>query len=119
MQLRLPRLVHVSDDSFSAKLAITGIYPYAHVPKEVLSELLKRAGRLKVPIAVRGTLNGRRFVQTVVKYASVWRLHLNGRMRDAAGVGVGDRIQYRKTIRHLKKPASSAQRIASNSEIPL
>jgi hypothetical protein len=96
-------LVLVSDDSFSAKIASTGIYPYAHVPKEVLSELLKRAGRLKVPIAVRGTLNGRRFVRTVVKYAGVWRLHLNGRMRDAAGVGVGDRTQYRKDHPTLEK----------------
>ncbi|HXQ36783.1 MAG TPA: YdeI/OmpD-associated family protein [Anaerolineales bacterium] len=39
---------------------------------------------------VRGTINGKKFKQTLVKYQSAWRLYINGEMRQAAGVDVGD-----------------------------
>lgn len=56
--------------SYSAKIAKIGINPYMHVPEDVLNSLFERAGINKGPIPVRGTINGE--------------------MRQAAGVDVGD-----------------------------
>jgi len=76
--------------SFSAKISIIGINPYVGAPETVLGSLFTQAGKTKGPIPVRGTLNGKRFVQTLVKYQGAWRLYLNTPMRQAAGIGVGD-----------------------------
>lgn len=76
--------------SFSSRIAKLGINPYVGVPKPVLDELLRQAGRTKGPVPVRGTLNGKPFTQTVVKYQGAWRLYLNTQMRRDAGIDVGD-----------------------------
>ncbi len=74
---------------FNAKVQRIGVNPYVRVPREVLEEVMRQAGRSKGPLAVRGRLNGSPFVQTVVKYRGVWRLYLNTAMRRAAGIDVG------------------------------
>ena len=79
-------------ESFTAKVLIIGINPYVGIPEGVLSALFEQAGRSKGPIPVRGTLNGTRFVQTLVKYQGAWRLYLNTPMRQAAEIGVGDNV---------------------------
>ena len=76
--------------SFSSQIEIIGVNPYVEVPVDVLDELFKKAGRTKGPIPVKGNLNGKSFLQTVVKYSSKWRLYLNGKMRTDAGIDVGD-----------------------------
>lgn len=74
--------------SFSAKIfIISKINPVVDVPDEVLEYLCKKAGRNKGPIPVKGKLNGKKFIQTVVKYQGAWRLYLNGEMRKSAGIG--------------------------------
>jgi len=60
------------------------------VPVDILNILFKQAGKTKGPIPVRGTLNGKRFKQTLVKYQGAWRLYLNTQMRQDAGIDVGD-----------------------------
>lgn len=60
------------------------------LPKAVLEELFKQAGRDKGPIQVKGKLNGHPFQQNLVKYAGKWRLYLNTPMRKAASIDVGD-----------------------------
>ena len=81
--------------SFSAIIAKIGINPYVHVPEDVLNALFKQAGKTKGPIPVRGTINGKRFKQTLVKYQRAWRLYVNGEMRRAAGVDVGDEARIK------------------------
>jgi hypothetical protein len=76
--------------SFSAKILIIGVNPYVLLPAKVLKELFKRAGKDKGAIPVCGTLNGKKFIQTLVKYSGKWRLYLNTPMRKAAGIDVGD-----------------------------
>ena len=39
---------------------------------------------------MKGKLNGKPFIQTLVKYSGAWRLYLNTPMRKAAGIDVGD-----------------------------
>jgi hypothetical protein len=76
--------------SFTTKIFIIGINPYILLPESVLQSLFKQSGKDKGAIAVRGTLNGKDFTQTLVKYSGKWRLYLNTPMRKAAGIDVGD-----------------------------
>ena len=76
--------------SFSAKIAKIGINPYVSVPEEVLEHIFAQAGKTKGPISVRGEINGKPFIQTLVRYQGAWRLYINGIMREAAGVDVED-----------------------------
>jgi len=84
--------------SFSARILKIGINPYVGVPEDVLNALFKQADKTKGPIQVRGTINGKRFQQTLVKYQGAWRLYINGEMRQAAEIDVGDeahiKIEY-------------------------
>lgn len=98
----------MNKSTFKSRIAIIGINPYVLVPGDVLENLFTQAGKDKGPIPVKGTLNKHPFTQTLVRYAGVWRLYLNGPMREAAGIDVGDMahlsISYddseRKTILH-------------------
>ncbi len=76
--------------AFSARIYKIGINPYVLLPAMVLKDLFNTAGKEKGPIPVRGKLNGHAFLQTLVKYSGKWRLYLNGTMRTAAGIDVGD-----------------------------
>jgi|SRR6185436_3990923 len=75
---------------FTARIFKIGINPYVKVPLPVLKELFFNAGKSKGPIPVNGKLNGKKFIQTLVKYQGIWRLYLNTPMRRAAGIDVGD-----------------------------
>ena len=76
--------------SFSARIFKIGVNPYVLLPAAVLKDLFREAGKDKGPITVRGNLNGHAYIQTLVKYSGKWRLYLNGPMRKAAGIDVGD-----------------------------
>jgi uncharacterized protein DUF1905/bacteriocin resistance YdeI/OmpD-like protein len=77
-------------ERFTAKILKIVFNPYVGVPEDVLNKLFRQADKNKGPIPVRGTLNGKRFRQTLVKYQGVWRLYLNSPMRQAADIDVGD-----------------------------
>ena len=104
--------------SFSARISKIGINPYVSVPEDVLNRLFKQAGKTKGPIPVRGTLNGEKFKQTLVKYRGAWRLYINGWMRQAAGVDVGDEAQVKLEFdpipRIERNPPKLVQALAKN-----
>ncbi|HWY10371.1 MAG TPA: YdeI/OmpD-associated family protein [Bacteroidia bacterium] len=77
-------------NSFSAKIQIIGVNPYVLLPAAILKNIFKQAGKEKGAIPVCGKLNGHNYIQTLVKYSGNWRLYLNGPMRKAAGIDVGD-----------------------------
>jgi hypothetical protein len=81
--------------SFTDKIKTIGVNPYVVPPPTVMKSLFKAAGKDKGAIPVKGTLNGKAFIQTVVKYSGKWRLYLNGPMRKAAGIDVGDTAQIK------------------------
>lgn len=73
---------------FEATIRKIGINPYVDVPKRVSAALGRRG---YVPI--RGTIDGHAFKAGLVSLgAGRHRLFVNGAMRSAARVGVGDRI---------------------------
>jgi hypothetical protein len=104
--------------SFSAKIAKVGINPYVSLPDEVLESLLEQAGKVGGPIPVRGTVNGKSFVQTLVRYQGAWRLYINGPMREAAGIDVGDeahiRLEFEPTPRTEPMHPRLEQALAKN-----
>ena len=77
-------------ESFTAKILIIGINPYVGIPEDVLDALFKQAGKTTGPIPIRGWLNGKEFLQTLVKYQGIWRLYLYTPMRRDAAIDVGD-----------------------------
>lgn len=79
--------------SFSATISKIGINPYVFLPDDILNALFKQADKSTSPIPVRGKIDGKRFIQTLVKYQGAWRLYINGEMRQAAGVDVGDQVR--------------------------
>ena len=81
--------------SFSAKVSKIGINPYVGLPEDILGRIFKQAGKTRGPIPIRGTVNGKPFTQTLVKYQGAWRLYINGIMREAAGIDVGDDAHIR------------------------
>jgi len=77
-------------ESFTSKIIKLGINPCVNVPPPVLQALQLESGKKKGPIPVRGSLNGKPFVQTVVRYQGKPRLYINGPMLKAAMMKVGD-----------------------------
>lgn len=77
--------------TFTGRVVKIGINPCLNVPERVIKELRRTALKRTGPIPVRGSLNGRRFAQTVVKFRGSWRLYLNTGMRHAAKLDVGDK----------------------------
>lgn len=77
---------------FQQKIEIIGINPYVEVPENVLQQLFKQSGKDKGPIPVSGMIDGKPFIQTMVKYKGLWRLYLNSPMREASGTKVGDTV---------------------------
>jgi hypothetical protein len=77
---------------FSAKIFIIGINPHVFVPAEILKKIFIDAGKDKGHIPVALVINNKNFIQHLIKYSGKWRLYLNGPMRKAAGIDVGDTI---------------------------
>jgi hypothetical protein len=80
---------------FSARIQLIGVNPYVLLPPQLLKELFTQAGRNKGPIPVKLVINGKEFIQHLVKYNGKWRLYLNTPMRKIAKKETGDEISIR------------------------
>jgi hypothetical protein len=79
--------------AFKAEIRIIGVNPYVLLPDGVLQALFTQAQKDKGPIPVCGKLDGKPYIQTLVKYSGKWRLYLNTPMRKAANKDVGDTVK--------------------------
>ncbi|HTM66570.1 MAG TPA: YdeI/OmpD-associated family protein [Flavipsychrobacter sp.] len=79
-------------NSFEAVIDIIGINPFVFVPKRILQQVFKEAGKDKGPIPIEGTVNGKAFKQTLVKYRGDWRLYINTAMLNNSPKRIGERI---------------------------
>jgi hypothetical protein len=104
---------------FSAEIYKIGINPVVDPPDGVLKTLFEAAGRSRGPIPVTGRLNGRDFIQTLVKYAGAWRLYINGPMLKDSGLAVGDtaeiEIEFDLRPRSVPFPARFLRALAGNA----
>ncbi|MBT1705899.1 YdeI/OmpD-associated family protein [Chryseosolibacter indicus] len=91
---------------FKASLDIIGINPFVFVPDEILQQIFEDAGRSKGPIPVCGTVNGVKYMQTLMKYGGHWRLYINTTMLADSPKRIGESIEI--TIKFDKKDRSIA-----------
>jgi hypothetical protein len=78
---------------FKARLDIIGINPFVFVPQEILVRLFKDAGRDKGHIPVCGMVNGKPYVQTLLRYKGEWRLYINTAMLPNSPKRIGELIE--------------------------
>lgn len=77
---------------FRATLDIIGINPFVFVSQPILKELFLQCGKDKGPVPVCGTINGKRYTQTLVKYKGNWRLCINTAMLPQSPQRIGETI---------------------------
>ncbi|MCM4164643.1 MULTISPECIES: YdeI/OmpD-associated family protein [unclassified Arenibacter] len=78
---------------FKAKLEIIGINPFVFVPDVILNELFGQVGKDKGPIPISGSVNGEKYIQTLVKYRGEWRLYVNTRMLKNSPDRIGEMLE--------------------------
>src|SRR6478672_6566572 len=79
--------------SIKTKIELIGINPYVPVSEDVLSWLFIQAGKNKGPIPIRGIINGKPYIQTLVKYAGSWRLYINTTMLKDSPKRIGETVE--------------------------
>lgn len=78
---------------FKAALEIIGINPFVPVPDKLLKKLFRQAGRDKGAIPIRGTINGEKYTQTLVKFRGKWRLYVNTGMLKNSPLRIGETLE--------------------------
>lgn len=71
---------------FVERISIINGNPYVRPPDDVLLTIFKQAGKKTSPITIKGTINGAKFQQSLVRYQGDWRLYVNIIMAKAAKI---------------------------------
>lgn len=79
--------------SFTASLERIGVNPYVQVPEKILSAILKTNGKVKGPVPVRGSVNGKPYTQTLVRFHGLWRLYINLKMLANSPKRIGEVVE--------------------------
>jgi len=79
--------------SFRAPLSLLGINPFVFVPPAILKKIFTAAGKEKGFIPIHGTVNKKRFKQTLVKYKGEWRLYINTSILANSPKRIGETIR--------------------------
>jgi len=85
---------------FKAKLELIGINPFVFVPEEILSEIFQEAKKDKGHLPICGTVNDKKYLQTLVKYSGEWRLYMNTTMLSNSKRGYD--ISLSRKLLHLR-----------------
>jgi len=80
---------------FETQLEIIGINPFVFVPVAILDSLFRDARKDKGKIPVSGTVNGKSYTQTLVRYSGEWRLYINNLMLPDAKKKIGEQIKVK------------------------
>jgi GTPase SAR1 family protein len=79
--------------SFKAVIEIIGINPFVFVPKPILEDLFREFGKDKGPIPIQGTINGKDYKQTLVRFSGEWRLYINTTMLPRSPTRIGEEVE--------------------------
>lgn len=79
-------------EKFTAQLEIIDGNPFVYLSAPVLEQLFSQAKKQKGTIPVVGTVNGKPFQQTLVKYRGHWRLYINMAMLKNSPRRIGEII---------------------------
>jgi len=77
---------------FISQLEIIVGNPFVFVPETILLQLIEAHGS-NGPIPIMGTINGKAYQQTLVKYSGHWRLYINMKMLKDSPRRIGERIE--------------------------
>ena len=80
-------------DQFSAILEIIVGNPYVLLPEAILNRIFQQANKNKGGIPIRGTINGKPFQQTLVKFSGEWRLYVNMKMLKDSPRRIGEVVE--------------------------
>ncbi len=118
-----PKTARQSLKRFAAKVTtVQGalpevINPCVDVPMGIVRKL-QAESKKNQSIPVTGTLQGKLFKANLMRYRGAWRLYLNGAMRKAADVEVGDRatvvLAFDPKLRALRVPSAFTKALAAN-----
>lgn len=105
---------------FNAILEIIVGNPYVYLPKEVLEHLFSQSNKRKGFIPVKGTINGKPFQQTLVKYSGDWRLYINLMMLKNSPKRIGEEIvveiEFDPSDRTIKPHPKWSKALKENNE---
>lgn len=105
---------------FQAQLQIIGINPYVLVPEEILAAIFKVAGKDKGPIPISGSINGKAYLQTLVRYRDAWRLYVNTIMLENSPKRIGETIDVEIAFdpkpRNIDPPEAFVKAFAKNKK---
>lgn len=105
--------------NFTAIIEIIGVNPYVFVPEPILLDLFAKAGKSSGPIPIRGSINGRPYRQTLVRYSGDWRLYINTAMLKDSPKRIGELIDISVDIdvesREIAPPGSFVQALQHNT----
>jgi len=79
--------------NFNATLEIIVGNPFVYIPCQILENIFQQANKTKGHIPVRGTINGKKYQQTLVKYSGDWRLYINMEMLKNSPKRIGEEIE--------------------------
>ena len=78
---------------FRAELDIIDGNPFVALPATVLERVFAESGRDMSPIPVHGTINGKPYRQTLVKFRGEWRLYVNMEMLEDSPRRIGESVE--------------------------
>jgi hypothetical protein len=105
---------------FTAVIEIIGINPFVFVPHYILQDVFKQAGKEVGHIPINGTINGKQYKQTLVKYSGEWRLYINTSMLKNSPKRIGETIEitvgFDPESREIKPPTDFINALIKNEE---
>ena len=89
--------------AFSARLQIIDGNPFVAVPGPILLAIFEQAGTDKSPIPIKGTVNGKPYIQTLVKFRGDWRLYINMKMLKNSPQRIGETVDMTVAFDPVKR----------------
>ncbi|MDD2766605.1 MAG: DUF1905 domain-containing protein [Candidatus Moranbacteria bacterium] len=105
---------------FKAEIKIIGVNPFVSVPEDILQDIFDQAKKERGHIPIKGTINGKPYKQTLVKYAGEWRLYINTTMLKNSPQRISETVELTITFdpesREIIPPQKFIQSLGSNVE---
>lgn len=105
---------------FTARLEIIVGNPYVFIPESILFQIFEDAQKAKGKIPVTGTVNGKKYQQTLLRYSGDWRLYINMKMLKDSPRRIGELIDievgYDPNDRSIKPHPKFAKALKTNKE---
>jgi len=107
-------------DRFKAEIEIIGVNPFVLVPAKVLRNIFKQAGKEKGAIPIKGTINDKPYIQTLVRFKGEWRLYINTSMLKNSPKRIGEivvlTIEFDASDRTIKAHPNLVKAFKDNQE---